>query len=273
MIELGFFDLDKTTVDEKGRIYDGLEEALNTRRRSFARTILTARGYPRFNEAITDHPALTPTNIPAALENGARIINADRDRNLYYNPLTKDEQTAICDYIDSSEPFRYVSFHTQEPRTKTLLWSPDPVEAARLHEAYSHNANVFTGSNEELFQTIAQHNPCMITCRTYGEEPKDLPEDVLAYSRGSTINFMPRGSDKGTAAVMIAELEGIDLGNALAAGNDHNDIPVLTLEELGQPVVVGTDMTAKMLLHLPERALYVPNPKKLGDFIIRKVSE
>jgi len=271
MIELGLFDLDKTTIDEEGRAYDGLEEALRTRRRSFARTILTARGYPRFNEAITDHPFLTPTNMPAALENGARIINADRDRNLYYNPLSKDEQTAICDYIDSSEPFRYVSFHAQEPRTKTLLWSPDPAESVRLHRAYSHNASVFSGRNEELFKMIALYNPCMITCRTYGEEPKNLPEDVLAYWRGSTINFMPHGSDKGTAAAMIAELVGIHLTNALAAGNDHNDIPVLSLEELGQPVVVGGDMTDEMLMQLPERTLYVPDPKKLGRFIVKKV--
>lgn len=271
MIELGFFDLDKTTIDEKGRIYDGLGEALDTRRRSFGRSILTARGYPRFNEAITDHPALTPTGIPAALENGARIINADRDKNLYYNPLTRDEQAAICEYIESVNPFRYVSFHAQEPRTKTLLWSPDPAEAARLHEAYSHNANVFTGGNEELFRTIAQHNPCMITCRTYGEEPRYLPEGVLAYSRGSTINFMPRGSDKGTAALMIADIQGVDLADALIAGNDHNDIPALTLEELGNPVVVGMDMTEEMLLQLPERTLYVPDPHKLGNFIMRKV--
>lgn len=71
MIELGFFDLDKTTQDERGRIYDGLGEVLNAWRRDFARTILTARGYPRFNEAITDHPVLTPTAVQAALENGA----------------------------------------------------------------------------------------------------------------------------------------------------------------------------------------------------------
>lgn len=273
MIELGFFDLDRTVIDEKGRIYDGLAEALNARRRSFARTILTARGYPRFREAITDFPVLAPTEMPVALENGARIINAEGDRNLYYNSLSKDELTAICDYIDSSEPFRFVSFHAQELRTKTLLWSPDPAEAGRFSEAYSHNATVFTSSNEGLFQLINLHRPCMITCRTYGDEPKNLPEDVRAYSRGSTINFIPRGSDKGTAALMIAELGGIDLARAFAAGNDHNDIPVLTREELGQPVVVGMDMTDEMLNQLPERTIYVPDPKKLGEFIIRKVQQ
>lgn len=270
MIKTGFFDLDKTTVDEHGRAYDGLSEALDSRP-NFARTILTARGFPRFREAISDNPSLTVTaGIPAALENGARIIDSETYDNLYYRPLSADEQTAICDFIEGLEGLRYVAFHSQEVQTKTLLWSPDSDEAARLHNAYSHNADVFTCGKKKLYQTIRRHNPCMITCRTYSNEPQGLPE-ITFYSRGTTVNFMPEGQNKGTAAHIIADMRDIDLSKAMAAGNDHNDEPVLRLEDLGYPIAVGNDMAKDMKARLPEHTIYIPDPRKLGNFILRGV--
>jgi hydroxymethylpyrimidine pyrophosphatase-like HAD family hydrolase len=272
MIETGFFDLDKTTVDERGRAYDGLSEALDSRP-EFTRTILTARGFPRFQEAISENPSLTVTaGMPAALENGARIIDSKTYENLYYHPLSAYEQTAICDFIEGLEDLRYVAFHSQEARAKTLLWSPDGDEARRLHTAYSHNADVFTGSKDELYQTIKQHNPCMITCRTYKDELQGLPE-ITFYSRGTTVNFIPEGPNKGTAAQIIADMRGIDLSAAMAAGNDHNDEPVLTLEGLGYPVAVGNDMAETVKARLPEHTIYIPDPRKLGDFILREVRQ
>lgn len=272
MIETGFFDLDKTTVDERGRAYDGLSEALDLRP-DFARTILTARGYPRFREAVLENPSLAVTaGMPVALENGARIIDSEAYDNIYYHPLSPDEQAAICDFIEGLEGLRYVAFHSQEVRAKTLLWSPDSDEAGRLHDAYSHNADAFTCSRDELYQTIRRHNPCMITCRTYDHEPQGLPE-ITFYSRGTTVNFIPEGPNKGTAAQIIADLQGIDLSTAMAAGNDHNDESVLRLEGLGYPVAVGNDMSEVVKARLPEHTIYIPDPRKLGDFILREVQQ
>lgn len=272
MIEVGFFDLDKTTIDERGNAYDGLTNALDARQ-NFARTILTARGFPRLREAITNNPALRVTQgIPIALENGARIVDSETYDNLYYQPLSSDEQTAICDFVTGTDDIRYIAFHSQEPRTKTLLWSPDTEEATRLDAAYSHNADVFTSPNEELYRTIKERNPCMITCRTYQEAPRDLPE-VTLYARGTSINFMPDGPNKGTAAQTIADMRGIDLSTAMAAGNDHNDEPVLRLPELGYPVVVGNDMSDAVKARLLEHTLYIPDPRKLGDFILREARQ
>lgn len=272
MIEAGFFDLDKTTVDERGRAYKGLSEAFGLRP-NFTRTILTARGFPRFREAIADNPSLAVTaGMPTALENGARIVDSKMLDNLYYHPLSADEQTAICDFIEKLAGLRYVAFHSQKVRTKTLLWSPDGDEAGRLHDAYSHNADVFSGSRSELYQTVRRHNPCMITCRTYDDKPQGVP-GVTFYSRGTTINFIPKGPNKGTAAQIIADMRGIDLSKAMAAGNDHNDEPVLKLRNLGCPVVVGNDMAKDIKARLPEHTIYIPDPRKLGDFILSEVSQ
>jgi hydroxymethylpyrimidine pyrophosphatase-like HAD family hydrolase len=270
MIETGFFDLDKTTVDERGCAYEGLSEALDARP-GFVRTILTARGVPRFREAITDNPSLAITaGMPAALENGARIIDTETYENLFYHPLSGDEQAAICDFIEEFEGLRYVAFHSEESQTKTLLWSPDSDEVERLHNAYSHNANVFTSGKSELYHTIKQHNPCMITCCAYERTPEGLPE-ITFYSRGTTINFISEGQSKGTAAQMIADMRNIDLSKAMAAGNDHNDEPVLSLEGLGYPVVVGNDMAEGVKARLPEHTIYISDPRKLGDFLLREV--
>lgn len=271
-IEACFFDLDMTMIDEQGRLYDGLERALNPDTRDFKMTVLTARGYPRFQEAVRENPSLAVTpGMPIALENGGRIIDSEAQENLQYNPLSDDELAAICEYIDRGAPLRYVAFHSKELRTKTLLWSPDPAEADRLYNAYSHNADVFTGENSDLFAAMRQHEPCMITCRTYGEKPQDLPAGVSWHSRGSTVNFIPQGVSKGQAAKSIAEMSGLHLGSILAAGNDDNDLPVLRLEGLGCPVAVGPEITDEMRSTLPSHAIYVPDPRNLGDLILEKV--
>jgi phosphoserine phosphatase len=83
---------------------------------------------------------------------------------------------------------------------------------------------------------------------------------------------MPDGPNKGTAIEMIADMSGIELENSLAAGNDHNDMPMLGHARLGLPVPVGLDMTPEMLSQLPERSIYVPNPRKLGTIISREVT-
>ncbi|HSW81549.1 MAG TPA: HAD hydrolase family protein [Candidatus Saccharimonas sp.] len=272
MIEAGFFDLDKTTIDEHGHAYEGLRDALDARP-EFAKTVVTARGYPRFWEAISQNPSLAVSpEMPVALENGARIVDGETYENLYYHALSPGEQATVCDFIDKLEGLRYVAFHPQEPRAKTLLWSPDGAEAERLRSTYSHNAIVFTSSKRDLYREIKHHNPCMITCRTYEDDLQELPE-ITFYSRGTTVNFMPDGPNKGTAMQIIADMRGIDLSRAMAVGNDHNDEPMLTLEGLAYPVVVGNDMTEDMIARLPEHTTYIPDPKKLGNFILKEVQK
>ncbi len=270
-IEACFFDLDGTAVDGQGRLYDGLEEALDPAGREFTMSILTARGFTRYQEAVRDNPALTVTpGIPVALENGGRIIDSTASENLHYQPLSTDEQTAICDYIRDAPPLRYVAFHDKELRTKTCLWSPDPAEAERLHTAYSDNANVFTGSKDELFRAIREGEPCMLTCRTNKGAPDGLPAGVKRYGRGTTVNFVPQSVDKGNAASVMADMAGIPLPNLLAAGNDYNDMPILGLAGLGCPVAVGPDMTPDMLADLPASTVYLPLPQQLGGFVLER---
>ncbi|HEX7963781.1 MAG TPA: HAD hydrolase family protein [Candidatus Saccharimonadales bacterium] len=271
MIEACFFDLDKTVIDEQGRLYDGLESPLDLSRRRFAMTILTARGGPRFREAVRENPALTVTpGMPVALENGARIVDDTASRNLAYQPLSYDERAAVLDYIVSQPPLRYVAFHPRDPQAKTVLWSPDPAQAAGLHAAYSHNADVFTSELSGLFRAIARHDPCMITCRTNGEPPADLPQDVQWYTSGSTVNFIPAEVTKGTAALTIADTAGLQLDTILAAGNDANDLPVLQLPGLACPVAVGLQL-ADMRGQLPPHTVYLPQPVQLGNFVMGKV--
>jgi|GEM_PF-3151236 len=270
MIEACLFDLDGTTIDGHGRLYDGLEEALQPQSRHFAITILTARGYTRFRQAVTENPALKVTSgMPVALENGARIMDSTSGDNLHYVPLSNDETDSVHGYIAGADkPFHYVSFQPEAPRSKSKVWVPDPKEAERLGTLYADNADVFTGSNETFFEVISAHRPCMITCKTREGAPQDIPQNVKYYTRGSNVNFMPMGADKGSAAAIIADLAGLNLRTTLAAGNDHNDLPMLELDGLGHPVAVGTDMTASTLSRLPEHSVYLADHRLLGGFVL-----
>lgn len=270
-VEACFFDLDKTTIDERGRLYDGLDTALDPGRRNFRMSILTARGFTRYQEAVKENPVLTPTyGMPVTLEAGGRIIDSEASQNLWYAPLSQAEQAAIFDFLARSSSLRYVAFHAKALQTKTHLWSPDEAEATRLHAAYSQNANVSTGSIDELLRDMQESEPCMVTCRSYSAPLADLPEGLQLYARGSTVNFLPHGVDKGVAMQTMLEMAGIAPPNVLAAGNDETDLPFLKLEGLGHPVTVGPDMTQRMLSELPDHAIHLELPQQLGNFVIER---
>ncbi len=270
-IEACFFDLDKTTIDEHGRLYDGLAAALHPDERQFAATALTARGFTRYQEAITGNPVLAATpGVPVALEAGGRIVSSDLSQNLVYSPLSKAEQEGLFGYIADNAPLRYVAFHERELRTKTHLWVPDSVEADRLREAFSANADVVSSGLEELFASIEEAEPCLVTCRSYGEPLPALPTGMHGYNRGSTINFLNNGVNKGMAALVIADLAGLRLDQILVAGNDESDIPMLGLDGLGCAVVVGHELTPETA-GLSPNTVFLDEPSELGAFVLQKV--
>ncbi len=270
MIKACFLDLDNTVIDDQGQLYDGLEPALDGSRRDIVSTFLTARGYTRFLEAMANNPALAATpGLPIALENGGRIIDSTATRNLSYTALSGDEQDAICGVIEKQQGLRFVAFHAKELRTKTVIWSPSPVEADRLRTAYSDNADVFSGPDTDLFQKIRESQPCMITCQTYDDIAPDVPDGIEYSGRGCTVNFMAQGIDKGVAAHTIAEMANLAMSNILAAGNDRNDFPVLNIVDLGLPVLVGTDLEKSAITdELPARTVYLLSQRLLGNLIL-----
>jgi hydroxymethylpyrimidine pyrophosphatase-like HAD family hydrolase len=264
-----FLDVDKTTVDGRGRLYDGLEEALDPASRQFAFSSVTARGYPRYCEAITDNPALASTpGLPVALENGGRIVDGELTENIEYYPFSSDELAAICDYIATTPGIRYVGFHGKTLRAKTQLWSPNPQEVTRMRAEWSHNAEPFGGALDDLFRSMRAHEPCLVISRVIEGVPENLPAGITAYGHGSTVNFVPGGVDKGRAVATMADLAGLSLQEVLYGGNDANDLPALALPGLGCGVAVGPDITPDMLAALPPTTVHLERQQQLGGFLV-----
>lgn len=273
MIETCFFDLDGTLLDHHGKLYEGLSGALGPDSPDFSMTFLTGKRYSMFDQTLTENPGLAVTpGMPVALENGGRVLDLETGENITYHPLSVDEREAIYCYINEAGPLRYVAFQGREARAKARLWVPDYDLAVKLSIDYARNADVFTGDLQELFEAIETDEPCMVTCRTNGEAPTDAPPGMRVYMHKNSAVFISSETDKGTAAQTIADVTGIDLSETLAAGNDANDLPVLTLDGLGLPVAVGKEIPAEMRAALPDHTLYVPDPCKFGTVLIEQAS-
>ncbi len=91
-------------------------------------TILTARGFTRYRQAVRDNPVLAPTHgMPVSLEAGGRIIDSEASQNLHYSPLSSGEQAVILDFLTCSSSLQYVAFHARALRTLSLEGLGHPV--------------------------------------------------------------------------------------------------------------------------------------------------
>lgn len=262
-----YLDLDLTSIDENSLLYPGLASVLDSARRDFAMTIFTGRGFPRYMEAVEKNPDLVVSpNMPVALEHGARVVNSEHE-NVHYSPLPDGDIDQIIDYINA-EPISSVSFYPKYTHAPTVMWSAGEPKQLKLGDAYRKNITFLQDKND-LFREMREQKPCTVTCRVLEGHPQNIPDSLNFYTRAKNVNFLPHGVDKGVAANIIADMTHTPLEHVLAAGNDYNDIPVLTLPNLGQPVLVGHDLPREKRLSLPEKTIWVPHHHNLGNFIYK----
>jgi len=267
MISAGFFDLDLTLIDSQEKLYPGLESILDRKHRNFTLVILTGRGYPRYIEAIEKNSVLK-NNVPyIALEHGARIVT-DKGETIQYVSLTNENISMIIEYIQTHS-LNSVSFYPKDMNKPTVIWSGLPLEQLGLSSAYTTGVR-YIEKLTELFQAFEYEKPCTITVRAPKGTKPVLPKGISFYTRGQNINFVPKCIDKGKATTFIAEREKISLSQAMGAGNDVNDLPLLTLSELGVPIFVGNDIHGINNHVLPKNTIYVPDPAKLAN-ILKKI--
>ncbi len=272
MIEACFFDLDKTLIDDSGKPYDGIKAALSQIRQVTSVIIITSRNYPRYTEVAERNPYLSATRgMPVGLEGGGRIVDGDSGDNLFINSFTNTEFDAIYRYIHSENEIYLVAFQPQTPHSKTHVWCKNYDHTQILRKAYERNATVVHGTSSEIICDIEAHTPCMITCKFPGGVSVNSPEELRYSKNGNTINITPATIDKGVAALIIAGMIGTKLKYILAAGNDSTDLPMLTLEGLGHPILVGNDLSEEELKLVAPKVMHVPNQTKFGKIILSRL--
>ncbi|HJQ08559.1 MAG TPA: HAD family hydrolase [Candidatus Saccharimonadales bacterium] len=263
----GFFDLDQTLIDRQGVPYEGVEGVLQ----AIHKTILTGRRYPSLRTVLDQYPSLHITQgMPVAVENGGRIMDWSGRRNILFYPLSDDELTATFGYLASLDSIRYVSFQPEDPQSPINVWVPDS-KAAESLPTFPSQTRTFTDSLHGLFAIIREARTAMITCSSHFLRSDIVPAGVTSYGWNKVLHVVARSVNKGTAAQQIADTIEIDLGTVLAAGNDKNDTPMLTLRGLGCPVLVGNAMGDEAA-HLPSTVHRLPDARTLAEFVSARVT-
>jgi hydroxymethylpyrimidine pyrophosphatase-like HAD family hydrolase len=280
MIRLALLDIDGTIIGRKNNqeyLYSGTIEVLRQLMSKLALTFITGRGHPRFKEAETKFPVLSTVgdDIPIALENGARILDRRTRSNVSYYPLPKKGLPGLCNLISElgEGAVDYVSFHEEDPKSKTCLWVPNLERAALLRRQWSNNADVVTSSIEGLHEAMDRANPCMTSLRMI--EPNDRAINLGAillpgihYCRnGNSFMFTSVGVDKGKAVTRISQICDVPLSEVMVIGNDDNDLPMFHLPGIGAGLLFGNDLDERTRAELPDCVHRIGSPDDFNNFI------
>lgn len=244
MIRLIALDLDGTLLDSRGRIpaanLDAIRDALDAGIRV---AVVTGRTY-HFASLVTNQ---LPSDVVLILNNGAAVKTSD-GRSLMSRPLSRETATAVLAHtrefradtgvvfdrtggrqlvfesIDLEHPTRKAYFE----RNRHVIGHATPLEDA-IDEAPL--AIVFNGSLARMaaladrLDAFAAHTPLEMARTEYA--PRDF----------SLIDVMASGTSKGRTLAAWAASAGIDASEAMAVGDNYNDVDMLAWA--GTPVVMA----------------------------------
>lgn len=253
MIKLIATDLDNTLLDTSNRIPDSTLELIHKVVENGVQVaVATGRS---FHSA--DHVAdLISTDAPVICYNGSLIKDAS-DRILYEN------------YVDFNLVREIVAW-AHDNDVYVQLYDDDVIIVEELRTDRHPDPDLKFTEYRELGDLLAIEpfkTPKMLLAASPERIPglqKELEERYsgilfLAQSDAHLIEIMPANVNKGTALKRLAEIEGIDLSETMALGDNTNDI--LLLKAAGLAVAVQNAVP-----ELKDIADYVCNGERSEGF-------
>ena len=172
---------------------------------------------------------LIPTNAPCGTGNGAAIIDPATGKNLVLHPLPDSIWDVLAE-LEGRHPRYACECYRADNGTDALR----PNDFTRNHAAISHYTFreissyretrtpllklLFEGEYDEL-EALRQY----IVARPWYSQYE------VFFSTDTLLEFIARGSNKGTMAVKLAELCGVSMEHTYCIGDNANDLPMLAV--------------------------------------------
>lgn len=200
------------------------------------------------------HSLVSPC-LPFITSNGAMIYDFDNKKSLYSKPIPLEIVKKIKKFADVNDMNMY--FYTESK----MYFPKDDTnsEYNKCHEKASLKLdpedceivdNTYIPQNENIIKLLYSKCPSDVYNKLCDTLPDVCNELEIAFSGHNFLDMTSKGQTKGNAIKKLAEQYGFSLENAMALGDNFNDISMLE--------IVGKAVT-------PETAC--EDIKKYADFV------
>jgi hypothetical protein len=278
--KLAVVDYNKTVSTRRGLPKDIVSGISHLREQGIGTTFATGnRSGPFLHRlrAETGSPgisAVVPESWPIGTSLGSNIVNQE-GASLWSAPFQYEEVGELLERLRHF-PISWITYSwlprgVDDAKEEITIWLSDPHWGMTIAEEYREHATVITGSLEALSDHMAHVDVLMATVaptlrmESYDTELSGLnvyrtPSGL--YEITGTCDGHPVG--KQLQQERIAEMLDMN-GVELSAGNDYEDVPMVSDPMVSQPMWVGRIRPEG----LPAETRYVENPHALGKALQR----
>lgn len=227
-----FSDIDGTLLDSAHQVTSRTRAAIEAVQRAGAPfVIVTARGLSG------TYPLLEQQNITCTVVTYSGGVILDEGRNvIHHHGLTRAQAQAVVDFVEAERlPMTWSAYSFED-------WvAPDKRDPRLIQEERIVMAEAREGSIASIERDEVQKILCLCTQgETAGVERRlkeRFPEFAIAVSSETLIEVMLAGSSKAGAVRTLCDLWGLDPADAIAFGDNYNDLPML--EAVGHGYLMG----------------------------------
>lgn len=227
-----FSDIDGTLLNSAHQVTPRTRDAIRAvQAAGVPFVIVTARGVSG------TYPLLERQDISCTVVTYSGGVIMDEGRNvIHHHGLTRAQAQEVVDFAEAEGLDMTWSAYSFED------WvAPDRADPRLLQEERIVMAEAREGTIASIERDEVQKILCLCTPGSTKEVERRLkgrfPEFAIAISSETLIEVMPAGSSKAGAVHTLCDLWGIDPADALAFGDNYNDLPML--DAVGHGYLMG----------------------------------
>ena len=227
-----FSDIDGTLLNSAHQVTPRTRDAIRAvQAAGVPFVIVTARGVSGTS------PLLEQQDISCTVVTYSGGVIMDEGRSvIHHHGLTRAQAQEVVDFAEAEGLDMTWSAYSFED------WvAPDRADPRLLQEERIVMAEAREGTIASIGRDEVQKILCLCTPGSTKEVERRLkgrfPEFAIAISSETLIEVMPAGSSKAGAVHTLCDLWGIDPADALAFGDNYNDLPML--DAVGHGYLMG----------------------------------
>ena len=242
-----FSDIDGTLLNSEHRVTPRTRRAIaQTQAAGVPFVIVTARG-------ITGtYPLLEQNDISCTVVTYSGGVILDERRNvIYHHGLTRAQAQEVVEFAEAEGLDMTWSAYSFEAWVAPDKGDPRLREEERIVMAQAREGSVASIERDEVQKVLCLCNPEK-TDEIEQRLRERFPGLAIAKSSDTLIEVMRAGSTKAQAVRTLCDLWGIDPSDAVAFGDNYNDVPML--EAVGRGYLMGNapaELLGRMPLHAP----------------------
>ena len=243
-----FSDIDGTLLNSAHRVTPRTRRAVaQTQAAGVPFVIVTARG-------ITGtYPLLEQNDISCTVVTYSGGVILDERRNvIYHHGLTRAQAQEVVDFAEAEGLDMTWSAYSFEDWVAPDKGDPRLQEEERIVMAQAREGSIASIERDEVQKVLCLCNPEK-TDEIERRLRERFPGLAIAKSSDILIEVMRAGSTKAQAVRTLCDLWGMDPADAIAFGDNYNDVPML--EAVGHGYLMGNapaELFGRMPLHAPD---------------------